>query len=105
MRARLARLARLGVHERRHMHKKTVAGLVLAAALGASLLGCQDTKARKENEQLKAQVLELQKENGDLGNRIDTLTKENAALRDENERLKTRHPRAKTRKRKHRRTN
>lgn len=86
------------------MHKKPVAGLVLAAALVLALLGCQDTKARKENEQLKAQVLELQKENGDLGNRVETLTKENATLRDENERLKTSHPRAKTRKRKHRRT-
>jgi regulator of replication initiation timing len=72
-------------------------------ALAVSLLGCQDAKARKENEQLKAQVLELQKENGELGNRIETLTNENMSLKDENERLKTR-PKVKTHKRKHRRT-
>ena len=56
---------------------------------------------RLENEQLKAQVLQLQKDNGELGNRIDTLTKENADLRGENERLKAKRP---ARKRKHRRT-
>jgi regulator of replication initiation timing len=83
------------------MHKKTVAGLALTAALCLSPLSCQDTKARQENEQLKAQVLQLQKDNGELGNRIDTLTKENADLRGENERLKAKRP---ARKRKHRRT-
>lgn len=83
------------------MHKNTVARFVLATALGLSLLGCQDTKTRQENEQLKAQVLQLQKDNGELGNRIDTLTKENTDLQEENERLKAKHP--KTHKRKHRR--
>ena len=86
------------------MHKNTAAGLVLAAALSLSLLGCQDRKARQENEQLKAQVFKLQQENGGLGNRIDTLTTENAALREENERLKARHPKSKTQKRKHHQT-
>ncbi len=70
------------------MRKNTIAGLVLALALGLSLSGCQDTKAQQENEQLKARVAELQKENTDLGNRIDGLTKENAALAEVNERLK-----------------
>lgn len=88
--------------QRRNMHKNTVACFVLAAAISLSLLGCQDTKARQENEQLKAQVLQLQKDTGELGNRIDTLTKENAELRDENARLKAKHP--KTQKRKRRRT-
>ena len=78
------------------MRKNTVAGLLLAAALALSLMACQDTKARQENEQLKAQVLQLQKENGELGNRLDGLTKENAALREENERLKAKHPKTKT---------
>jgi predicted RNase H-like nuclease (RuvC/YqgF family) len=61
----------------------------------------QHTKTSQENEKLKAQVLQLQKDNGELGNRIDTLTKEKTDLRAENERLKTKHP---TKKRKHRRT-
>jgi regulator of replication initiation timing len=74
------------------MSKKTLAGLVLAVALGLSLTGCQDTKTREENEQLKAHVLQLQKDSGDLGNRIDVLTKENAELKNEVERLKKRHP-------------
>ena len=78
------------------MRKNTVAGLLLAVALALSLMACQDTKARQENEQLKAQVLQLQKENGELGNRLDGLTKENAALREENEHLKAKHPKTRT---------
>ena len=50
--------------------KHVFVGLVLAVALGLSLVGCQDTKAREENEQLKAHVLQLQKDAGELGNRI-----------------------------------
>lgn len=84
------------------MRQKTMASFLLAASLCLPLLGCQDTKTRQENERLKAQVLELQKESGDLGNRIETITKENAALKDENERLKARHQTAKSHKRKHR---
>ena len=53
-----------------------------------ALIGCEDTKARQENEPLKAHVAELVKESGDLGNRVDALTQENAALRQENEQLK-----------------
>jgi regulator of replication initiation timing len=56
--------------------------------LGLVLVACQDTKAREENEQLKAHVLELQKDAGDLGNRIDVLTKENTELKAEIERLR-----------------
>lgn len=86
------------------MRKNTLAGFVLAAALGLSLTACQDTKARQENEQLKAQILELQKESGELGNRVDVLTKENAKLKAENESLKAKHPAKKTRKSKRRRS-
>jgi regulator of replication initiation timing len=86
------------------MSKKTLAGLVLAVALGLSLTACQDTKAREENEQLKAQLLQLRKDSGELGNRVDVLTKENAELRDEVERLKKRHPVKKTPKSKSRRS-
>ena len=61
-----------------------------------------DTKARQENEQLKAHVAELVKESGDLGNRVDALTQENAALKQENEQLKRKAKTKKTKKSKHR---
>jgi hypothetical protein len=74
------------------MYKKTLAGLGMIFTLGLVLVACQDTKAREENEQLKAHVLELQKDAGDLGNRIDVLTKENTELKAEIERLKKKRP-------------
>jgi regulator of replication initiation timing len=86
------------------MRKNTMAGLLLTAALGLPLIGCEDTKARQENEQLKAHVAELAKDNGDLGNRVDALTQENAALKQENEQLKakkTQTKKSKTRHHKH----
>ncbi len=86
------------------MSKSILTGLGLAIVLSLSLAACQDTKARQENEQLKAQVLQLQKDAGDLGNRIDVLTKENTELKAENERLKTKHPAKKSSKSKHRHT-
>jgi regulator of replication initiation timing len=73
-------------------------------AQSLSLAACQDTKARQENEQLKAQILQLQKDAGELGNRIDVLTKENTELKAENERLKTKHPAKKSSKSKRRRS-
>lgn len=86
------------------MSRSIFAGFALAVVLGLSLTGCQDTKARQENEQLKAQILQLQKDAGDLGNRIDVLTKENTELKAENEHLKTKHPTKKSSKSKHRRS-
>ena len=86
------------------MSKSILAGLGLAMALSLSLAACQDTKARQENEQLKAQVLQLQKDAGDLGNRIDVLTKENAELKAEIEREKAKRPAKKSSKSKHRRS-
>ena len=77
------------------MRKNTVLTLLFALALVLSMMGCEDTKARQENEQLKAHVAELAKESGDLQNRVDELTKENAALKQENDQLKSR---AKTKK-------
>jgi cell division protein FtsB len=75
------------------MRKNTVVSLLLGVAV-LLLIGCEDTKARQENEQLKVHVAELVKENGNLGNRVDELTQENATLKQENEQLK----RAKTKK-------
>jgi regulator of replication initiation timing len=84
------------------MRKNTIAGLALAVVLGLSLAACQDTKAHQENEQLKAHVSELEKDNGDLQNRLDALTQENADLKQENERLKAKKKTKKTTKHKHR---
>jgi len=73
--------------------------------LGLSMAACQDTKARHENEQLKANLSELEKDNGDLQNRIDALTQENADLKQENERLKAKKVKPKkTARHKHRST-
>jgi regulator of replication initiation timing len=70
------------------MRKNSIASVVLALAVALSLVACQDTKARQENEQLKARVSELEKENADLGNRVDGLAKDNSALAAENQQLK-----------------
>ena len=86
------------------MRKSTVVSLLFALALVLPMLGCEDTKARQENEQLKARVAELVKESGDLQNRVDELTQENATLKQENEQLKQRGKTKKTKKSKHHRT-
>ena len=83
------------------MRKNTMTGLLLAVALVLPLTACQDTKARQENVELKAHVDQLVKDNGNLGNQVDTLTQENAALKQENERLKARKTPAKGSKGKH----
>jgi hypothetical protein len=85
------------------MHKNNMARLLLAVALGLPLIACEDTKARQENEQLKARVAELVKESGDLGNRVDALTQENTELKQENERLKAKKTHTKSSKSKHHR--
>jgi len=62
--------------------------LAVAAALSFPLIGCKDAKTLQENEQLKAQVAELQKENGQVGNDLETMTAARDALTKENEKLK-----------------
>ena len=66
----------------------TWARLAVAVVLSLSLSGCKDTKTLQENEQLKTQVAELQKENGELGNNLETITAARDALTKENEALK-----------------
>ena len=83
------------------MRKNMVISLLLGVALVLFLTGCEDTKARQENEQLKVHVAELVKENGTLGNRVDELTQENATLKQENEQLKRKAKTRKTKKSKH----
>ena len=68
--------------------KNTWTGLAVTILLGLPLAACKDTKTLQENEQLKAQVAELQKENGQLGNDLETVTAARDTLAKENEKLK-----------------
>ncbi|MGA7622282.1 MAG: hypothetical protein WB630_00900 [Candidatus Acidiferrales bacterium] len=80
------------------MTKHTIVGLTLALSVGLSLTACKDTKTLQENEQLKAHIAQLQKDSGDLGNRVDVLTKENTELKDEIELVKKQCPAKKAKK-------
>ena len=62
--------------------------LAIAVLLSLPLTACKDTKTLQENEQLKTQVAELQKENGQLGNNLETVTAARDSLARENEELK-----------------
>jgi hypothetical protein len=68
--------------------KNTWAGIAVALLLSLPIAACEDTKTLQENEQLKVQVAELQKENGQLGNDIETMTAARDTLAQENETLK-----------------
>jgi peptidoglycan hydrolase CwlO-like protein len=68
--------------------KNTWAILAVAAMTSVPLAACKDTRTLQENEQLKAQVLQLQKENGQAGNDLETMTADRDALAKENEKLK-----------------
>ena len=70
------------------IRKNTWARLTVAVMLSLPLTACKDTKTLQENEQLKAQVAELQKENGQVGNDLQTMTAARDALTKENEKLK-----------------
>jgi FtsZ-binding cell division protein ZapB len=90
--------------------QKAWAKLAVAVMLSLPLTACKDTKTLQENDQLKTQVAELQKENGQLGNNLETVTAARDSLARENEELKaamkprkTERTRAKSSSRKHRR--
>jgi hypothetical protein len=74
---------------RRMTRKSTWASFVVAMVLSLSLTACKDKKTLQENEQLKTQVADLQKQNGELGNNLETATAARDALTNENESLKT----------------
>jgi cell division protein FtsB len=94
-----------GIHNwGERMRKNTVLSLLFALALVLSMMGCEDTKARQENEQLKAHVAELVKEIGNLQSSVDELTQENAPLKQENDQLKRTAKTKKTKKSKHHRS-
>ena len=89
--------------------RNTWAGLALAVALSLSLSACKDTKTLQENEQLKAQVADLQKQNGQMGNDLESMTasrdalaKENVALKAQMRTKKTKHTAKKPSKRRRR---
>jgi hypothetical protein len=62
--------------------------LAMAGAVTFSLIACKDTQTLQENEQLKAKVAELQKESGQVGNDLETMTAARDTLAKENEQLK-----------------
>jgi peptidoglycan hydrolase CwlO-like protein len=70
------------------MRKNTWAILAVAVVLSLPLTACKDAKTLQENEQLKARVAELQKENGQVGNDLETITAARDALTKENDKLK-----------------
>lgn len=57
--------------------------------LSFSLTACKDTKTLQENEQLKAQVAQLQKENGQAVNDLEAMTAERDGLKKDNEQLQS----------------
>src|SRR4030081_1870994 len=70
------------------MTRKNTWATLAVAVLSLSATACKDTKTLQENEQLKTQVAELQKENGQLGNNLETVTAARDSLARENEELK-----------------
>ena len=68
--------------------KNSWAALAVGVLLSLPLAACKDTKTLEENEQLKTHVAELQKENGQLGNDLETMTAARDTLATENETLK-----------------
>jgi hypothetical protein len=91
--------------------KNPLATLTVAVLLSVTLTACKDTKTLQENEQLKGQVADLQKQNGQLGNNLELVTADRDALEKENHALevqlhsrKTKPVKKKASHRKHRRS-
>jgi peptidoglycan hydrolase CwlO-like protein len=78
--------------------KNTWARLAVAVALSLPLTACKDTKTLQENEKLKAQVAELQKENGQLQNDLEAMTADRDELKKENDKLQAQLKAPKTKK-------
>jgi cell division protein FtsB len=72
----------------RMKRKKPWAVVAVALMFILPLTACKDSKTLQENEQLKAHVAELQKENGQVGNDLETMTAARDELAKENEKLK-----------------
>ena len=83
----------------------------VAVMLSLPLAACKETKTLQENEQLKTQVAELQKQNTQAASDLaamttarDALTKENDALKAQLASRKSKHSGTKSGSRKHRRS-
>ena len=68
--------------------KCALTSLAVPVVLSFFLVACKDTKTLQENAQLKAQVADLQKQVGQMGNDLDTVTAARDLLVKENETLK-----------------
>lgn len=82
--------------------KSAWASLAMAAGLSLFSTACKDTKTLQENEQLKTQVTDLQKQLGEVGNNLETVTADRDNLKKENESLKSQlatHKKVKSKKR------
>jgi hypothetical protein len=67
--------------------RNTWAIIAVGAVLTLSLAACKDTKTLQENQQLKGQVAQLQKENGQGVNDLEAMTAERDELKKVNEQL------------------
>jgi len=65
-------------------------GLVAAIALSVCLTACKDTKTLQENEQLKTQIADLQKQNTQMSSDLQAAIAARDALQKENDSLKAR---------------
>jgi peptidoglycan hydrolase CwlO-like protein len=61
--------------------------IAVGVALSLPLAACKDAKTQQENEQLKSQVAQLQKENGQAVNDLESMTADRDALKKENDQL------------------
>ncbi len=68
--------------------RNTWAIITVGMVLSLPLTACKDTKTLQENQQLKAQVAQLQKENAQGVNDLESMTADRDALTKENEQLK-----------------
>jgi peptidoglycan hydrolase CwlO-like protein len=68
--------------------KHTWAIIAMGVLVSLPLTACKDTKTLQENEQLKGQVAQLQKENGQAVNDLEAMTADRDGLKKENEQLK-----------------
>lgn len=69
--------------------RNTWAIIAVGMALSLPLAACKDAKTQQENEQLKAQVAQLQKENGQAVNDLESMTADRDALKKENDQLQS----------------
>jgi len=67
--------------------RNTWAIIAVGVALSLPLAACKDAKTEQENQQLKAQVAQLQKENGQAVNDLESMTAERDTLKKENDQL------------------